>query len=743
MNKKERALSAILAVFPTAENFSQFADNQQNLKTLQSFIDFALSNGLIEASDEDLLEELIYSHARPKEMCMPPNHINFESFFSQKEVLLDLNLSARALTNRINALLDEHEIDLPKVSNSMLTRFKKEPADTLHKQNVLRSLAFWLGHDRAQLGPHWNFETLMAMCSESKGAADYREGVRIGFALYSRGDVIDHDTLGWLKRELKSYIDQAIGRFSYGRWGKVRSHDITTLFVDFPKENKVSNPASYRQCLQSAVSLAHQLAIRWSLSNYYSQNRLLSIGIAAGNFGNLDNYLLSILNAKLPGDPVIRLTDYARQCIQINDIRVTLSSQPAATVLFNEVTLTIWWVVGLWSYLYFDFVPNLLEDPLLQSDVASTLQLASKLWLSGFHDSIAEEGGSNAINTFFRFPHNSLLGLEISKTLYYRRRYWEALEVLRIILNLDPLHVNARTFRMVLLRNLATDAPSYSIADGLFKQVYQEAALIQTHCGVMTEDFYCEYGIALLAQAMITLRHMRNRSPSDTIDGVDMPTLKQEVFKALAQADSLFSQGQMLSPSGSRSNYMRNTIKVIQNILRNDEQLFHDASRKIDATLAIVKDPTRDYQWQLGFLREDFPQVRPFELIEYAFTFMNNKHVDAIALQAYRPTVYFCTAVAWWDLFPARTVAIAKRSIQLLQDAVTIAKEMEKLNICIYSFTRTYGEMMPIQTFIDHINKGLAMILEDVGPDLQRRQDQEVIQPKSKNQTRLLMTLNF
>ena len=56
------------------------------------------------------------------------------------------------------------------------------------------------------------------------------------------------------------------------------------LYVDFPKEEEAGDPASYRQCLRSAVSLAHQIAVRWALSKYCTKNRFLSIGIAAGEY---------------------------------------------------------------------------------------------------------------------------------------------------------------------------------------------------------------------------------------------------------------------------------------------------------------------------------------------------------------------------------------------------------------------------------------------------------------------------
>lgn len=741
MDKKERALSALMAVFPNVDSYLQFIEHSDNHDVLQSFIEFAYANEIIDTANENTLRETIDEHARSHEMCIPPKNLNFEVFFDQKEVLLELNLSARALTNRINSLISEHEIQLPNVSNSMITRFKKEPADTPHKLNVLRSFAFWMGYDRAHLGPRWNFETLVRLCSDSKPQTDYKEGVRIGFALYGRGDVIDHEIVGWLKKEVKSYTEESIGRYNYGRWGKVRAHDITTLYVDFPKENKVGNPASYRQCLRSTMSLAHQIAIRWSLSKYYSQNRFLSIGLAVGSFSNLDNHLLPILNAKLPGDPVIRLTDYARQCTLINDIRVILNKKPAETSLFNDETLTIWWVMGFWNMLYFDFIPDLLADPLLQNDFSSNIKLTQTLWAPANRaiESLDDET-PNAISTFFRYPHNSLLGLEIAKTLFYRRRYWEAIEVVRIVLSLDPAHVVARTFNMVLLRSLATDAPNIDISKKLFKEVYHQAEYIKTTNLVSSEDFYCEYATVFLAEALTILRFMRH-SPVEELVDCTHDALKKKVYYCLDQAELNFSFGFRISPNGSRAVYFFNLPKILRCILKQNEAIFTDASQPYDAEPHVLKKALRDYQWQFSYLREGVPQNGQYELYENIFKFMTYNTNEAISLHAYRPSLYFGLASVWWDLFPVRTVSIARRTLQLLQDAVATAREIEKLDTCIYSFTRTCGEMIPVSQFIIHVEKAFDMVAEIAGPDLHKRPGNEVIEPDKM--MGLLISLNF
>jgi len=742
MNKQDRERSAFLAVFPTLEQFTDFSGNSGNARIVRSFIDYAVRNAIIDTDDENRLRDFIRSNARGLEDRTPPTYLNFEELFEKKEELLGLTLSTRALTDRINVLLAEHKIDLPKVSNSMLTRLKKEPADTPHKQNVLRSLAFWLGYERAQLGPRWNFETLLKLCREGKQSAHYTEGVRIGFALYGRGDIIGHEIVTWLKKNLKDYIEQSMGRFLYGRWGKVRSHDITTLYVDFPKEEEVSNPASYRRCLRSAVSLAHQMAIRWALSKYFTKNRFLSIGIAAGDYASVDNYLLPLLNAKLPGDPVIRMTDYARQCLLINDIRALLCSRPNEMTLFNGETLTIWWVVGFWSEMYFDFVPGLLEDEVLQNDPASVEALTRIIWSPAEIElQPAASDESNAVVTFYKFPHNSLLGIEIAKTLYYRRRFWEALEILRICLSIDPTHLHARTLRMLLFRNLALDAPSYPIAEDLFKQAEQEALYIEENCASPTEDFYCEYAVVYLAQAMSTLRSIREGN-GFFYGQTDVQRFKRMIFAWLNKAETFFEKGMTVSPSGIRSAYLLDSVRVLQAILQHDEEIFVNPEKPIDGKPDVVKQPSKNLQWQLGYFREDLPQERQYDFLERILIKSFRVHDDSVSLQAYRATTHFCTAVMWWDFFPVRTIAIAKKSLQLLYNALAMAKAAEKDGVCIYSFTRTYGEMIPAADFIRHIERSIQMIEARAGGDLAQRDDREVIEPEGDFSS-ILMTLNF
>ncbi len=744
MKEKEKDTSALIAAFPTPQSWSDFLQNSDNDRTRDTLLAFAFHSGLIRTMDVMPVETLIRQHVarRMRPAFVPPGHLDFEELLDKKEEFLKISLSVRGLTERINALLAEKKIALPKVTNSMLTRLKREPVDTAYKQNVLRSFAFWIGHERPDIAVDWHYDTLLSICREGRQTENFQEGARIGFALYSRGDVIDHEILGWLKKTVKSYIDQSIGHFSYGRWGKVRAHDITTLYVDFPKETQSNNLINYQQCLRSATSLAHQMAIRWALSPYSTKNRFLSIAIVVGEYTNLDNHLLPLLNAKLPDDPVIRISDMARQCVLINDIRVVLCPEPTETTLFNGESFAIWWIEAFWSTLYFDFVSELLADPILQNHPAAVEKLNRLLWrLPDQDDKDDAEDQANAVTAFFKCPQNSLLGLEIAKTLYYRRRFNEALEILRVVLSINPTDLIARTLRMILLRNMALDAPTFNAACGLFRQAMKEARFIETNCSCESEDFYCEYAVLHMAQAMRALRHSRS-DPGIVKEKETLQALKNSIYTSLSTAQDLFENGIAVSPSAIRSAYLLGSVCLLVAILHEDEDIFINPRKVLACRNQTAGDVSVNLHWQIGFSRPDMTEDRQSELTEQLMMVKAKTHDDAITLQSYRPTIYFCNAVALLDLTPNTTATALKSAEQALLVAREIAESVKKDDVCIYSFTRTYGEMIPADEFIGHINNCLRFIEQNAKVEAAGQKGKRSA-AAGKKVTPGLMTLNF
>ncbi|MRR16873.1 MAG: hypothetical protein EG826_10500 [Deltaproteobacteria bacterium] len=745
MKRQDKAAAAVLAVFPTRETFVKFAENSENKRIIQSFVDYAVRNKIIETATPKGLEEFIAAHVRPAEDRTPPDHLTFEELLEKKEEMLQFQPSVRALADRINTLIASSGIDLPKVSNSMLTRLKTKPADNAHKQNVIRSFAFWLGHERTELGRKLNYETLMKICPEDKPAESYKEGIRIGFTLMSRGDVIDHPITNWLRTCIKHYLDKTMEEFLQGTWGKVRSHDFTTFYVDIPKKEESGDPAAYRSCLKHAVSLCHHVAIRWAISKYYTNNRFLSIGIVAGKFASLDNYLLPMLNAKLSGDPIIRVSDYVRQCLLINDTRVILCRTPSETILFKGETFSIWWIVSFWSPFYFDFIPDLLDASRLVNNALPEEILSRLRWFPEESRFLSSDSGkTNAITAFLNFPHNSLLGVEIAKTLYYRRQIQEALEILRIALSIDPTDLTARTLRMVLFRELALSSPAYHIADTFFAQAEHEALYVLENCEAKHEDFYCEYAGIYIARAMLIVRFLRNGNKSRE-EMPDIARAKRIVFDSLDQAEYLLRKAMAVSLSAIRSYYALNATRVMKAILKNDEDIFVNPKKALSGKYEVVANSSAGFRLQIKQINlgtEEYRQQLQHDFIEDILAKRFRINDDSISLQAFRASSHFCHAVALWDFSPRRTIAIAKRVLWVLNVAMDMAREEAKQGVCIYSATRGYSEMMPAKDFIRHVKKGIQMVTQAAGKDLAERNDSDVIEPEGQIMS-LLMTLNF
>lgn len=699
-------MAAILAVFPTVESYDNFLGSEGSEPIIDSLLAFAVRAGVIPQEKRGLLRELIENHDSHRSERIPPHRITMEALLDNKEDFLKTDLSGRGLVARINGLLERLHVALPKISNTMLTRIKKEPADTSHKQNVIRSLAFWLGYEKSELATGWNYATLLQICPKSDRPVNVREGVRLGFSLISRGDIIEQDIITWLKKNIKQFVKENIEVPSNGQWGMVHLYDITTLCVDFPKEEGISELSCYQQSIRNAISVAHQMAIRWALSPFATKKRFLVVGIAAGNFITLDNYIQPLLNANLPGDPVIRISDFARQCIMVNDIRAICNNQPQAVTLFNGEQLTIWWIVGLWSSIYWPFVPILLKD----EAISDTKLLKSLLNIdySG-EPKIAPPGQANAVTALLQSPQNTLLGIEITKTLYYRNKFLEALEILRIILSTNPANLNARCLRMMIYRNLGANARAYTVAVAQFKRAEKEAAFIMANCSPLDEDFYDELAVLQLTRAITILRFMRRHrgTPAEH----DIHFSPSVVNHFLDRAEDLFETGICVSPSGTRSVYLLICVRMLKRILAWDDDIYINPDKPIAIPVDIAREPALDMFYAMGFLDEGIPVEQQLDALGSALFKMFQGHNNALALETYRPTVYFCYAAVLWDFFPIRSIETARHTIQMLEAAIETARKSQADNLYIYSYTRFHGEMLQPDVFIRQLS-GLLLTIK-------------------------------
>jgi hypothetical protein len=268
-----------------------------------------------------------------------------------------------------------------------------------------------------------------------------------------------------------------------------------------------------------------------------------------------------------------------------------------------------------------------------------------------------------------------------------------------------------------------------------------EALYIRENCISQSEDYFCEYAVIHLAKAMLTVRYLRENGTSIK-ELKEIDKLKQSAFAAFDEAENLFEKAMTVSPSGIRSSYLMGTVRTLKTILKNDEDIFIIPKKPLDAKPEVVKRLSEEVLWQLGFHREDMTAQFQFDFSKELMIKSYKIHEDSISLQAYHPTTHFCHAVALWDFLPIRTVATAQRALQLIKEAIIIAKEVEKKGACIYSFSRTYGEMMPAREFISHMEKSIQMIEKETGENLYELNADEIIYPKGKLSS-ILLTLNF
>jgi len=279
------------------------------------------------------------------------------------------------------------------------------------------------------------------------------------------------------------------------------------------------------------------------------------------------------------------------------------------------------------------------------------------------------------------------------------------------------------------------------VAMGLMKMAEKEAIFIRENCAHQSEDFFCEYALVYRARAMLTLRHTRT-DKNIAADRKTLSILKQNVFDDLDRSEDLFEQGMTVSPSGIRSSYLFCSVQVLRAILKSDEEIFINPQKAVDADFMTVRKSAEELLDQLGYLRKDLPENLQYEFMAKKMIKKSLIHDDSISLQSYRSTIYFSNAVALWDLLPARTVGTTKFILQTLRKAIDIARLMEKDDVCIYSFTRTYGEIIPAPEFVEHIEKAIVMIEKAAGKNLYEREDSEVI-ATSDSLSSHLMTVNF
>ena len=514
--------------------------------------------------------------------------------------------------------------------------------------------------------------------------------------------------------------------------GPVHHYDMTTFFVDFPihgDECGVGHPAMFERCARDAVAITHQILLRWTLSPWKTPKRRLTLGIVTGLFTELTPSIKALLNTGLTGNPDIRVSDAARHALIINDVRAQFASTPVEVNIYSGEVIKVWALTGLLSPLYWDFIPAMLEDPLLRLGAKGNQILENRLYFPNLLHTVPsciDHALSPSLSTFFNSPQNSFIALEVAKVLFYRRHLWDANEILRLLLSTDPCNLVGRNFRMMIYWNLGLVEKQYAAALRLYQRAEAEAELIRQHCAGLDEDFYCEQALGKVAHGLHIFRMIRKQDANDTSEDClgnnrGCP-VRETVFALLQEALGLFQQGMAISPWGHRSFYYNLCIRSFIAMLEQNPTFFNQGVALEDNDGICLQVMQSEFA-AFGWLRDD----RGLDFCQRQIAAATRLYSASVQLRTYKPTITLAFAILTWDFSPKLTVGISRTVLGYLQEAEAMAKELSKEGLCIYTKTRLHAEVMESALFLKHLGIMKEKIMAIVGHDLEGGDEERLI----------------
>jgi len=737
MNKVQ---NAVFSIFPNIDSFDSFIQQKNGLNYSESIIDWAYSKELIHENNRKSFRLFINNNRNEKDNNIFNEIESFSSFIENLPKYIKIEISAKKLIFNINDFLKNKQINLPEIKDSYITRLKQGKTNGNAQKNTLRALSLWIGYEKPEYGLLYNYENLLSLCNNNKrNKWNKIEGCRLAFGLFSRGGFIDEKTIKWLIEKIENYQDD----FDKHSVGKVKSYNVTTLYIDFYKKNdekeQFYHPITFGECVNKAISLSYKLMISWLLSEYNSSKLFLFIGLSAGKFDELDFYshIQGILNEDIPNDPIIRMTDFTRQCVVMNDIRVLTCQTPKEKLIASGEIIKVWWLDSVWV-LYWDFIPDMIKNNVLLSDE----KLRNILWVSRNQNQKNQEykeDKDNAIITFFKSKQNTLLGLEIAKTLFSRKKFIEADEIIRIILSREPKNIIARTLKISILWNKGVTSDTYSKSELYFKSLEKESEYIEEYCKNKYEDHYCEYGLGVLGHATTTIRFIKKGSLSFDKE-------KNKILGLLSKAESIFEKAKTLSPTGSRSIFLLLYTRTLKSLIINDNNFpcdsFNSKSylQKNHKTFdTVINEMFSVIGWLHPNLKDPKEKLLFYEDRVYQAIKL---HDDSTFLRIYTPGVIFCYAVLLWDFNPFITKQTINAVMGWLKKAKKSAEQLKGQNLCIYSATKLNGENMTVKTFLSHINKCISELTKVIEKKELPKDEFEIIDDVSFKGLKLCL-LNF
>ncbi len=723
--------NALLSVFPSSETLLHFIRNDRDVaeKALPEFIRFAWERGFIAAKTEKAFTDFIEKEAGKVVAASLPEGFSFND-------LIDRISENQSVNSFIESELRPiaREFHLPEVQASMISRLRQNfNPNTRGKLNLMRVLAFWIGGNRSYWG--WNYHTLLQLKDTViHEETDRNEGVRLAFQMEIRDDILGQGTIEWLKNELYQSMKE-LDIFYIDR--KQILSSATTVFVSIPKMKGCAGDMTlYATALRNAVALAHQISVRWSLSEHSRPGTRLRIAMAAGAFADSDIILQAMMKAGMPEGDVIWMTPFVRMCANLAEIKIVFNDQPKEIRLYDGETLPVWGAGCLWSHIYYDFVPAVLK--LLPADSESYETFRKTLYFG-------DAKNNRTVAFVHRHVQNTMLILEIAKSCLARGMFHEADYFMSVILANKPFHVVARTLRMIVRLNIALAQPDFSVALISFREAVNEGRFIIEHCRVEDEEVFCELGQIhfCIAKRLYNILRKDKRETvriaregtgaeavsepitdadrTDTLYENSRKTLRKQVMEHLKKAQECFENGRTISPSGmgNRSLHWSFRIRALQRVLATDSQAFGFIQEPGKTVLTdrfdIFRQTAKEMFSVLGWAKNipengsEYSETEESELFNHIFRVFG-MYDNAVLLKTYSVNIKYATTILLFDFTPKLTALQLELMLSWLKQARNDARKLNSSELGIHTIVTCFSQVQPIRCFLNRVSEAARII---------------------------------
>ncbi len=720
---------ALSRMFPSAESLDEFKKERidEGESTLRQLASIGASCGYLAEQTESELVHLINTMAQIKP-ALHHGRIPFEDMLNQ----ITQGSSFNSLIDWINDISED--LDFPKVQVSLITRMKQGGILKTTKQKwILRLLAFWVGLKRPHLPYDYrSFIESFGYIPETVSHSE-EEGVRIDFTFAQTHEIIDFQMIDWLKHELLICIkDLNLYRMT---GDKVHFYSTTTATLLIDKDKGPANePRLYSQAVRCALVIAHQILVRWALSPLNKYHNPMIIGIASGQFKKLQWQMQALINARLEENFNIRLTDFSKLCACLTDTKIVFSPSPSSCSMMNGENLILWTVRHFW-FLYYDFIPKMIEDGMFPSDEPSRIDFSRQ---TQFPDRQKDAPGNLILDAIRKAPQNDSLIIETALVCLSKRMYIDACTILSIIFASDPFNPVARTLKMLIFLNMAMNQPDYGLFELYFDRAKKEGDFALKYCRE-EEELWCEYGLLFWTRAIYILRMLRKKKVVDTLQ---RNTFKSLLLDDLKQAETCFQNGMIFSPTVNRPGFWIVHLRSLIGMIGNDPSIT-ESTGEIKDRQGIYGVESMKFFISLGWLdpavitmTDETDRLNHLNRFVERMTQSIGWYYGSVHLRMYKPNVAFSIATVLWDFCPMITVKIAKNVLTWLERSKFNASQVIGSHTGLFSIVAWYSQIQDPKHFIACVDRAMDKIKSIIQKYLHLHDD-TVIDQNSINGFRL------